>query len=236
MTASPMARLAVTGLVVARDGATPAAARRILDGVDLVLEPGAVVAVTGPSGAGKTTLLHAIAGLLVPSAGSVRWGDLDVGALTEARRDRWRRDTVGLVFQDFQLVPELGVLDNILMPLHCDHWRVPPARRAEARALAARVGLDDPARRAAVLSRGEQQRAAIARALVRRPALLVADEPTASLDAVNGAAAADLLIGAARADAASLLIVSHDRALLDRADRVYHLEAGRLSQAGGAAA
>ncbi|NVO14770.1 MAG: ATP-binding cassette domain-containing protein [Rhodoplanes sp.] len=218
-------RLARVG-VDRRERGRPAGA--ILDDIDLVLAAGETVAVTGPSGAGKTTLLHAVAALLRPDRGTVSWGDTDVSAWPERQRDRWRRDTVGLVFQDFALVPELGVIENILLPLRFDGFRLPAEARRRAEALAARVGIEMLAPRTAALSRGEQQRVAVARALIRRPALLLADEPTASLDAATGARVADLLLDAARETGASLLIVSHDPALLARADRVHRLVAGRL--------
>jgi len=202
--------------------------RRILNRVSFVVEPGAIVAVTGPSGAGKTSLLHAIAGLVKPDAGTVSWGDLDVTALPETARDRWRRDTVGLVFQDFQLLDELGVLENILLPARFDHWRTPRALAERATALAERVGLDPRRQRAGALSAGEQQRVAIARALLRRPQLILADEPTANLDAENSLRVLDLLIDSARQAQAGILLVSHDPAALARAGLVLRLEAGAL--------
>jgi len=213
-------------MVERREASRPG--RRLLDRVSFVVDPGAIVAVTGPSGAGKTTLLHAVAGLVPPDAGTVSWGDLDVTALPEAGRDRWRRDSVGLVFQDFQLLAELGVLENILLPVRFDHWRMPRAAIERAEMLAARVGLDPAGPRAGRLSRGEQQRLAIARALMRAPRLILADEPTASLDADNSARVADLLIEATRETEASILMVSHDAGLLGRASRVHRLEAGGL--------
>ncbi len=203
----------------------------ILSDIDFTLEPGATAAVTGPSGAGKTTLLYAIAGLVRPDRGAVRWGGVDVAAWPERRRDRWRRDAVGLVFQDFQLFPELGVVDNILLPTRFDRMRTPAALRERARALAERVGVAAATARAGVLSRGEQQRVAVARALIRRPALLLADEPTASLDPENGARVADALLEMASKARATLLIVSHDPALLARVGTIYRLEAGRLAAA-----
>lgn len=219
--------LAVTDLVVERsEGSQPI--RRILDGVSFAVEPGAVVAITGPSGAGKTTLLHVVAGLVKPDAGIVSWGGRDVTALPEAGRDRWRRDTVGLVFQDFELLSELGVLENILLPARFDHWRTPRALTERAAMLADRVGLEHRGLRAGALSRGEQQRVAIARALMRDPQLILADEPTASLDADNGALVTDLLVGATREMQTSVLVVSHDAGLLARAHRVHRLRAGAL--------
>jgi putative ABC transport system ATP-binding protein len=167
--------------------------------------------------------------------GGIRWGNYDVAALSEWRRDRWRRDTVGLVFQDFQLFPELGVLDNILLPVHFDRLRMPAALRERARMLAERIGVDGATVRAGALSRGEQQRVAVARALIRRPALLLADEPTASLDPDNGRRVADLLFEMAGEAGATVLIVSHDPALLARVGAVYRLEAGRFAMTSGQA-
>ena len=228
---APSPGLVVRDLVVERREAGRGVGA-ILDGATLTVEPGAFVAVTGPSGAGKTTLLNAIAGLTKPTAGTVLWDGLDVGALSDARRDRWRRDTVGLVFQDFQLIAELGVLQNILLPMAFDHVRVPSAATERAKALAERVGLDGRSLLAGKLSRGEQQRVAIARALMRAPRLVLADEPTASLDAATGARIADLLIGTCRDSGAALLVVSHDPALIARADRRLRLANGRLDPMG----
>ena len=226
--ATPRLTLAITELVVERrEAARPS--RRILDGVSFIVEPGAAVAITGPSGAGKTTLLHAVAGLVAPQAGTVSWGDLDVTALTETGRDRWRRDNVGLVFQDFQLLAELPVIENILLSIRFDHWRLPQASVERAEMLAARVGLAPRGPRAGKLSRGEQQRLAIARALMRAPRLILADEPTASLDADNSARVVDLLFEASRETQASLLLISHDAGLLARASRVHRLDAGVLT-------
>jgi putative ABC transport system ATP-binding protein len=226
--------LAISGLVVDRRE-SPAVTRRVLDGVSVDVEPGSVVAVTGPSGAGKTTLLHAAAGLLQPQAGRVCWGDLDVTALSETKRDRWRRDSVGLIFQDFQLFAELSVLENILLPIRFDHWRTQQPMIERAALLAARVGLAERSLRAGALSHGEQQRVAIARALMRRPRLILADEPTASLDADNGARIIEVLIECAREEHASVLLASHDSHLLAHANRVYRLTAGGLQVSRGEA-
>src|SRR5262249_19135861 len=154
--------------------------------------PGATLGIRGPSGSGKTSLLHVAAGLIRPDVGEVWWGQTAIHALSEVQRDAWRRQTIGLVFQDFHLIPELSAAANIALP---DTFAAAGDRRirVDGYEAARRVGLADPGRRAGLLSRGEQQRVAIARALARRPAFIIADEPTASLDETTGAAVAKLL-------------------------------------------
>jgi ABC-type lipoprotein export system ATPase subunit len=220
-------RVSVDALTVERTKKDRAAIA-ILNDLSLTLAPGATAAITGASGAGKTTLLHALAGLRRPDRGTIHWGDQNIWAWPERQRDRWRRDAVGFVFQDFQLFPELGVLDNILLPTRFDHWRAPQSLRERARALAEQAGIAALTARAGSLSRGEQQRVAVARALIRHPALLLADEPTASLDRENGTRVTDLLLGLAQKAGASVLVVTHDSAVLGRVGTVYRLEAGRL--------
>ena len=217
------AALTVQGLVIAFPGTGP-----VLSVPALSLPPGSATAVEGPSGAGKTSLLHALAGIERPSAGHVRWDSDDLWAMPGSARDRWRRDRLGLVFQDMHLLPGLSARDNVLLPVLFDHARVPPALRARALALLDQLGVADPGRRAAVLSRGERQRTALARALLRRPAVLLADEPTASLDAAAAHAVGTLLLDAAHAGGATLLVATHDPALLARLPRRLHLRAGRL--------
>ncbi|MDR3494818.1 MAG: ABC transporter ATP-binding protein [Ancalomicrobiaceae bacterium] len=192
---------------------------RILDVQGLAIAPGDRIALSGPSGAGKSTCLEVIAGITAPEIGRVSWGETVVSDLGEARRDAWRRDTVGFVFQDFHLVPELSVLQNILLPLRFSGWRLAGSARRRAHRLIERVGLADPGRRAGLLSRGEQQRVAIARALIHAPALLLADEPTASLDAETGAAVADLILAETGSSGTTLIVASHDAALIARLDR-----------------
>jgi putative ABC transport system ATP-binding protein len=201
-------------------------ARRILDHLSLTLHDGAMIAIAGPSGAGKTTLLHAIAGIVQPAQGRVVWDGQAISDLSEGRRDRWRRNAVGMVFQNFHLIGELSALDNILLPFTFDHAVIQAEQREAAQALAASIGLDNLAVRAQSLSRGEQQRVAIARALIRKPKLLLADEPTASLDTVNAAAVGDLLLSAARETNAMLVVATHDEALLARIPRRLRVEAG----------
>lgn len=208
--------------------ADEAAAAPILAIDALTVPAGQVVGIAGPSGAGKTTLLAVLAGLAAPGAGRLFWGDDLVSAWPTGRRDAWRRHVVGLVFQDFALIPEMTVVDNILLPARFGWGRLPAGARPRALDLLTQVGLDQPGRRASLLSRGEQQRVAVARALLGRPALLMADEPTASLDGVSGQAVIDLLCAAARDSGATLVAVSHDRRLLDCCDRVVSLDRGRV--------
>jgi ABC-type lipoprotein export system ATPase subunit len=200
-----------------------------LDSISLSVPVGSTAGFAGPSGSGKTTLLHAVAGLLRPQIGRVAWGGTVLSDLGESARDAWRRNGVGLVFQDFHLIGELDALSNVLLPAQFDHFRLPAALRDRALALLERVGIATPGRRADLLSRGEQQRVAIARALLRYPTILLADEPTASLDDAAGEAVADLLLDACRDSGATLVAVSHDARLLSRLDRVHTLRGGFLT-------
>ncbi len=201
---------------------------RALEVPELAVPAGSLCGIAGPSGSGKTTLLHLAGGLLVPGRGSVRWGDVDLATLTPGARDGWRRRRAGFVFQDFCLVPELSARDNVLLPQWFTAWSA-RGQAAAADALLAELGVRTPGKRAGLLSRGEQQRVAIARAVFADPAILLADEPTASLDAATAAGVADLLVAHARSRGATLLVVSHDPALLDRMDRVVRLERGQLA-------
>lgn len=201
----------------------------ILDVARLTLAAGERVALTGPSGCGKTSLLHALAGIARVERGSVRWGETDLASLSAATCDAWRRASVGIVFQDFHLLPELDVLANILLPLSFSGWRITPAARAQAGELAAMVGLPEPHRRAGFLSRGEQQRAAVARALLCEPAVILADEPTASLDRRNADALGELLVDTAGRIGATLIVATHDEALIRRIGRVWRMADGRLA-------
>ncbi|OYU49551.1 MAG: hypothetical protein CFE31_04075 [Rhizobiales bacterium PAR1] len=194
-----------------RDGRAPT-----LTFPDFGVPSGTALAITGPSGCGKSSLLNLIAGLALPTGGEIRWQGQTISALGETARDTWRRISLGFVFQDFHLIPEMGALANILLPASFGPTPDRAAREAEARALCARFGLADLVRPAGTLSRGEQQRVAVARALAHRPALILADEPTASLDAENGAAVGTALVTEAAAIGATLICVTHDPALLAR--------------------
>ena len=201
-----------------------------LDIPALDIAAGEVVAIAGPSGSGKSSLLFLLAAMEAPSAGRISWGGIDVATLGEGRSDGWRRRKLGMVFQDFRLVPELTALDNVLLPTSFASWAPSRALRDRAAALLDRVGLDPGQRRGAgSLSRGDMHRVAGARALIFDPPLLMADEPTASLDEASGDAVAELLLGAARDSGTTLVIATHHRPLRDRADRVVHLEHGRIA-------
>jgi putative ABC transport system ATP-binding protein len=195
----------------------------------LELARGTSLAVTGPSGAGKSTFINVVTGLERPTSGRVLWNGTDVAALSEAARDRWRAMSIGLVMQDFHLFPGLSAIENVLLPARFRHFRLPADLRARAEGLLAQVGLDAGSRRIETFSRGEMQRVAIARALLLRPGAIVADEPTASLDSDSAAAVADLLVSLARAEGATLIVVTHDRALSARLDRRIGFAAGRLA-------
>jgi putative ABC transport system ATP-binding protein len=199
----------------------------ILDRVTLDVAAGEVVAVTGPSGSGKSTLLGLLAGLDAPTAGSITVAGTEVAALGEAALARFRRDTIGYVFQSFHLIPTLTAVENVAVPLELAGDAAPLAR---AQALLAEVGLAARGHHyPAQLSGGEQQRVAIARAVALRPELILADEPTGNLDSATGAAIIDLLLGLQREQAATLVLVTHDPALAERADRIVGLRDGRVT-------
>ena len=198
----------------------------ILDGVTLDVPAAEVCAVTGPSGSGKSTLLGLVAGLDRPSAGTIEVAGVELTRLGEDALARFRRDTLGFVFQAFHLIPTLTAAENVAVPLELAAVADAPAR---ARALLDEVGLADRAHHYPVqLSGGEQQRVAIARALALRPRVLLADEPTGNLDSATGGGIIALLLGLNRERGSTLLLVTHDEALAGRADRVLRLRDGRL--------
>jgi ABC-type lipoprotein export system ATPase subunit len=204
-----------------------------LDGVDLEIDEGQLVSLVGRSGSGKSTLLHLAGGLDVADAGRVLFDGRDVGALSVADRGRLRRREVGFVFQFFHLIPTLTVLENVELPLLLDG-----AKRGERGfRLLERVGLLDRAHHLpGELSGGEMQRAAVARALVARPRLILADEPTGNLDSANGAEVLRLLREEVREEGTTLLMVTHDDEAAAQADRRHRLVDGRLVVEGPAAA
>jgi putative ABC transport system ATP-binding protein len=198
----------------------------ILDGVSLEVAAGEVVAVTGPSGSGKSTLLGLIAGLDTPSTGSIAVDGVELTGLRETELARFRRRTLGFVFQSYHLIPTLTAAENVAVPLELAGA---PAPLAAARERLAEVGLAERADHyPAQLSGGEQQRVAIARAVALTPPLLLADEPTGNLDSATGAQIVDLLLALNRDRRSTLLLVTHDAALADRAGRRIALRDGRV--------
>lgn len=196
--------------------------------VSLAIDSGEVVAVIGPSGSGKTTLLQLAGAMDLPSSGRVLHGDTDLAGLSAARLTRLRRERVGFVFQLFNLMPGLTALENVALVA-----RLGGVRRREAgdraRALLARVGLEGRAHHLpSALSGGEQQRVAVARALVTRPRLVLADEPTGSLDRRAGASVVEVLVESAREQHAAVLIVTHDAVVEEYVDRTLTMVDGRL--------
>ncbi len=198
----------------------------ILDGVSLDVAAGEVVAITGPSGSGKSTLLGLIAGLDTPSAGSIAVDGVEVTGLGESALARFRRRTLGFVFQSYHLIPTLTAAENVAVPLELAGV---PEPLAAARARLADVGLGERADHyPAQLSGGEQQRVAIARAVALRPPLLLADEPTGNLDSATGAQIVDLLLALNHERRSTLLLVTHDASLAARAGRAIALHDGRV--------
>ena len=188
------------------------------------------MAIVGASGSGKSTLLGLLAGLDTPSQGQVLLGGQDLFALDEDGRAALRARHMGFVFQNFQLMPHLTALENVMLPLELAD--VPDAR-AQAAAMLQRVGLGDRLRHLPkVLSGGEQQRVALARAFVVKPELLLADEPTGSLDPATGEAIMALMFTLNREQGTTLVLVTHDHALAARCGRRLQIEAGRLSETG----
>ena len=190
----------------------------ILDGITLDVGAGEVCAITGPSGSGKSTLLGLIAGLDRPSAGSIAVAGVEITGLDEDALAKFRRATVGYVFQSYHLIPTMTAVENAAVPLEIAGE---PDALERARALLGDVGLADRAHHYPVqLSGGEQQRVALARAVALGPGLLLADEPTGNLDSATGAQIIELLLALNRRHGSTLVLVTHDEALAGRADRV----------------
>jgi putative ABC transport system ATP-binding protein len=201
-----------------------------LSDISFEVQAGEMVAVVGRSGSGKSTLLNLLAGLDQPSSGTIRSAGTELRGLSERALSEWRGRNVGVVFQFFQLLPTLTVLENVVLAMELV-GRIPPREReTRARDLLGRVGISDQADKLpATLSGGQQQRAAIARALANDPALLVADEPTGNLDSKTSEEIVGLFESLA-AQGKTLVIVTHEEALARRAGRVLRLADGKLVQ------
>ena len=198
----------------------------VLTDLSLDVPAGQFLAIAGPSGSGKSTRLGLIAGLDQPTAGRIEVAGVEITGLDEDGLARFRRDRIGYVFQSFHLLPTLTAAENVSVPLELA-GETDAAPRAAA--LLAEVGLAERAHHYPVqLSGGEQQRVAVARAMARRPALLLADEPTGNLDSATGKQIIELLVGMNRRLGATLVLVTHDTALAAHADRVVTLRDGRI--------
>jgi len=211
---------------VSKQVSSPEGGLTILSDVSFVINAGESVAVVGPSGAGKSTLLALLAGLDLPTSGHVVLNGANLSDLDEDGRARVRAESVGFVFQSFHLVPSLNALENVMLPLEL-------AGGADARnaslAIVDKVGLGDRwSHYPAQLSGGEKQRVAIARAFATEPAVLFADEPTGNLDSGTGNTIMELMFELNRNSSTTLILVTHDRSLAERCDRILSLDAGRL--------
>ena len=200
----------------------------VLDHADWALQSGQHVALCGPSGCGKTSVLNLLAGIEKPASGRIRWGHTELTKLNASQQDKWRRDCLGLVFQQFHLFPYLSALENVLLPTRFVAFGPSTALRERAQMLLARVGVRANAD-IAVLSRGEQQRVAVARALLLSPSVVLADEPTASLDANSAQRVATMLRELCREQHASLIVATHDREIASTFDAIYMMAKGKIS-------
>ncbi|TVP42454.1 MAG: ABC transporter ATP-binding protein [Gemmatimonadales bacterium] len=204
--------------------------RAVLEDLDMEVARGTFVALLGPSGSGKSTLLNLVSGIDAPDRGEIEVAGVPLHALSERERTLFRRDRVGFVFQFFNLIPTLTVLENLLLPMELGR-RTTDADRARALALLDRVGLVDragawPDR----LSGGEQQRVAVARALAHQPELILADEPTGNLDLETGGRVLSLLEELVRDSGTTLFMVTHSEEAAARADRILEIRGGALTE------
>ena len=200
---------------------------RALDGVSFAVDSGSSVAITGPSGGGKSTLLGVIGGLARPTSGTVRIGDSQISELSEGDRSDFRRSHIGFVYQADNLLPFLTLLENVGLQLALNGTS---SGTGKSLAMLANLGLAGLAYRLPDhLSGGQRQRAAVARAIVHQPKIILADEPTGALDTANAAGVIDLLLAMQREIGATLIMVTHDRDAARRLDRQIHLRDGRVS-------
>ncbi len=207
------------------DFETPGEVVEVLRGVNLSVEEGQATAVVGPSGSGKTTLLNVLGALLPPTSGSVKIGGEDIATFSEKEAARFRNQELGFIFQQHHLLPQLSVLENVLVPRLAGAWsESEDETRKRAAELLRRVGLDHRLdHRPGELSGGEKQRTAVARALINQPRVILADEPTGALDGETGTRVADLLLELQKENGVTLVVVTHDLALAKRVGGVFDL-------------
>ena len=204
---------------------TPSETVEVLKGLDFSVAEGAAAAVVGPSGSGKTTLLNVLGALLPPTSGSVEIGSQDIARLEEKEADRFRNQELGFVFQQHHLLPQLTVMENVLTPRLAGGWEENEEEtRKRATELLERVGLSHRVNhRPGKLSGGEKQRTAVARALINRPRVILADEPTGALDSAIGNKIADLLLEIQKERGVTLVVVTHDQDLAERVGGIFDL-------------
>lgn len=224
MPPAPKPLVQIRGVALTLESA--AGAVNILRGVDLEVAPSETLAITGPSGSGKSTLLAVMTGLERPSEGTITVAGLDLGTMDEDALALFRRDTIGIVFQSFYLIPTMTALENVAVPLELAGNKdafTTAAAGLEAAGLGPRMG-HYPSQ----MSGGEQQRVAVARAFAGVPALVIADEPTGNLDTTTGAAIVELMFSIQASQQTSLVLITHDPAIAERCDRVVHMRDGRV--------
>lgn len=203
----------------------------VLDLASLQVAAGEIVALTGKSGSGKTTLINIVAGILAPTEGQVLVNGQAIYDLSEAGRDRFRAENIGYVFQSYNLIPSLSAYDNVMCAMYFGRRIYKEERDRRCRELLALVGLTKRSDHLpSELSGGEQQRVSVARAIANHPRILLADEPTANLDAANREAIMDLLFDLREQEQLTILMSSHDDDLAGRADRIVHLETAEVGK------
>ncbi|WP_349960859.1 ATP-binding cassette domain-containing protein [Rhizobium sp. ZPR3] len=207
----------------------PGLAAPVLSIDRLHLPAGGRLAITGASGSGKSTFVNAITGLEDVRDGSVSWSGTEITRLSAGRRDAFRARNIGLVMQDFHLFPGLSAFENVVLPIKLTR-RLAAQERERALHLLSVTGIARPQQKIETLSRGEMQRVAVARALLLRPGVIVADEPTASLDRQAGGEVAELLLQLSAEEGTTLIVVTHDAALAERLGRRINLASGRIEE------
>jgi lipoprotein-releasing system ATP-binding protein len=225
-----MATIEVAGLSKIYE--TPGEAVRVLEGLELMVAAGEAVAIIGPSGSGKTTLLNLLGALDRPSGGSIRIAERDISGFTAPEASRFRNRSLGFVFQQHHLLPQLSVLENVLVPRLAGDWEETAAESENrARALLGKVGLEHRMDHLPwQLSGGEKLRTGVARALVNRPRLLLADEPTGLLDQAATDQVAGLLLQLNREEGVTMVVVTHNTALAHKIGRTFELLQGKLKE------